>query len=68
MFLVMKLNRWEDINLKPVGHIKLSFPASLAKPDNGSIGYAEIYDTKENAIKANPNAKIIEVKEEQNET
>lgn len=63
MFLVMKLNKWEDINLKPVGPIKLFFPASLAKPDNGSIGYAEIYDTKENALKANPDAKIIEVRE-----
>lgn len=64
MFLVMKLNRWEKISLKPVGLIKFSFPVSLAKPDDGSIGYAEIYDTKENAVKAHPNTQIIKVKEE----
>lgn len=63
MFLVLKINKWDDTKLEQLG--KYSFPVhpTFIKPNNGSIGYAELFDTKENALKEYPGAEVIEMKE-----
>ena len=51
MFLVLKLSKWENVDLEQSGVYRLPFPSHLEAPGNGSIGYCEVFDTRENAQK-----------------
>jgi len=49
-YVVAKLYAWEEITLEYVGH-NPGIPVSLAKPENGEVGFLPVYDTYEQAIK-----------------
>jgi hypothetical protein len=64
MFAYMKLRLWENVELDQVGNYRLPLPSRLHPPGNGSIGMIEVYDTKENAIKAGCEPSLlVEVRE-----
>lgn len=43
MWLVMKLNKWEDVGLEQTGSYRLPIPCELAKPKGSSIGFIEVF-------------------------
>ncbi len=64
MFVYMKVHKWEDVGLEQVGNYRLPIPVSLKVPGDGSIGFLDVYDTKENAVKAGCGSQyLVEVKE-----
>ncbi len=65
MFVLMKVRKWEDVELKQMGNYKLPIPCSMVSSGDGCIGFLEVYDTQESAIKAGYNpADLVEVKEQ----
>lgn len=61
MYLVMRLNIWKDFKLEHSGKYHESFPVELEEPTDGSIGFVEVYDTRENALKAHPGSVVLPV-------
>jgi len=52
-YAIMKIFKWESMELKQVGKYQLPFPAKMVKPEGGEIGYIPVFDSMENAIKFN---------------
>ncbi len=63
MFIHAILHKWEDVELEQSGSLRLPYPASLKAPGGGSIGFMEVFDSKEDALKAGCESKhLIEIR------
>jgi len=57
MWLIMRVHKWESIELIP--NLRLPFPVKLIAPDDGSIGYIEIFDDYNKALAAAQDGDLI---------
>ena len=61
LYLVMKLNNWEGMELKQIGDRILPFPISFVKPKKGEVGYVPVFDNYEDALAYAGDAKLIQM-------
>ena len=57
MYLVMKLNKWENMELEPVGR-SLPFPVSFA-PDDKQVGYCPVFKEYKDALEYAGDPKLV---------
>lgn len=68
MWVVLRLNKWEDIELEQTGTRIIPFPVHLVKPDDGTIGVMFVFDDYEAALEYAKDANLIlKIREVENE-
>jgi hypothetical protein len=50
---IMRIFKWESMELKQSGKYQFPFPVYMAKPEGGEIGYIPVFDSREAAVKFN---------------
>ena len=60
-YAVMKLNKWEEVGLEQVGSLRLPLKTSMAPPGDGSVGFIEVFDTREAANKATDDESLVSI-------
>lgn len=51
MYLVMKLQRWDKVKLEQSDNYRLPFPVHMEQRQGGSVGFCEVYENREDAIR-----------------
>lgn len=65
MFIAMAVVSWQNLTMECTS--LPSLPIAVGKSREGSIGFIPVFETREQAEKAYPDAKIVEIMEAEGE-